>query len=234
MLGNLSSARYWIYLILGFFMWTTNNYFCIALTGAVLSDMAAHGQFAKIRKWPFMRVLALQIILLAIGLALQWINVVRDNINKGMAVINVTNYDELTFCDFILVTCVMLVFETSGLLQAVFGNIVMRLLGKLAPGMYLLAPAIVYTVVPSLGISLHNGGTGSSGVLGVTWVVTFAICTVAAIPFHFLVELPSKLAGELLADFVERWGARPDETAQQVKGPQAAAAPKKLAGPGAK
>jgi len=233
MLGNLSSARYWIYGILGFFMWTTENYFCAALIGAVLSDMAAHGQFARVRKWPFMRILALQIILLAIGLAIQWVNVVRDNLNKGMATISVLGYDELTFSDLILVTCVMLVFETSGILQAVFGNVVMRLLGKLAPGMYLLAPSIVYTVVPTLAISLRNGGTNGSGIMGVTWVVTFAVCTVAAIPFHFFVELPSKLAGEYFADFVESWGARPDDV-QQVKGPQAAAAPKKLAGPGPK
>jgi peptidoglycan/LPS O-acetylase OafA/YrhL len=141
----------------------------------------------------------------------------------------------------ILATCLFFVFETSAVLQVVFGNIVMRLLGKLAPGIYLLAPAITYTVVPTLGISLRNNGSSGSAVLGVTWVVCFAICVVAAIPFHFLVELPSKLAGEYFADFVEKWGRSKDELAApaanggkvQVKGPQKSA-PKKLSGPGAK
>lgn len=182
-----------------------------------------------------MRVLALQIVLLAFALCFQFINPVRNHLNSAFATINVLNHSELTFCDMIFATCFMLVFETSALLQIVFGNIVMRLLGKLAPGMYLFAPAIVYTVVPSLGISLRSNGTTGSGVLGVTWIVTFAICVLLAIPFHFLVELPSKLAGEYFADFTESWGRSNQEEpgAVQVKGPQKFA-PKKLSGPGGK
>lgn len=195
--------------------------------------MAAHGQFAKVKRWPFARALILQLVLLAVALVLQFINPVRNGLNNGMSTISVLGHgQDLQFADLIFGTCVMLVFETSSILQAIFGNIVMRLLGKLAPGMYLLAPAIVFTVVPSLGVSLSNNGTSGSGVLGVTWVVTFAICVVAAIPFHFLVELPSKYAGEAFADFTEKWGATPDDGVQ-VKGPQKSA-PKKLSGPGGK
>lgn len=231
MLGNLSSSRHWIYAILGFLMWTTNNYFLPAIIGLAFSDIAAHGHFARVRKWPFMRTLAIQIVLLAIGLAFQFINPLRDNVNKGLATINVTNHTEIAFCDVIFVTCIFLIFETSKITQMVFGNIVMRMLGKLAPGMYLLSAPITFTIVPSLAVSLNNNGTSGSGILGVTWVVCFAISTVAAIPFHFLVELPSKLAGEYIVEFAERWGRV--EEVEKVKGPQSKA-PKKLAGPGTK
>lgn len=233
MLGNLSSARYWIYGILAFFMWTTNNFFCIALIGLMFSDLAAHGQFTRIKKWPILRILGLQILLLAIALCFQFINPVRDNLNSAFATLNVQYNTDLTFCDMVFATCIMFVFETSTILQIVFGNVAMRLVGKLSAGIYLLAPAIVYTVVPSLGISLRRNGTTGSGVLGVTWVVTFAICVVAAIPFHFLIELPSKLAGEYFADFAEKWGTAPDTGVVQVKGPQKSA-PKKISGPGGK
>jgi len=233
MLGNLSSSRYWIYAILGFLMWTTNNYFVPAIIGLALSDIAAHGHFARMRKWPFMRTLAIHIVLLGIALAFQFVNPLRNNVNKGLSVINVTDHDEIQFCDVIFVTCIFLIFETSHkIVHVIFGNVVMRMLGKLAPGMYLLCNPITYTVVPSLAVSLSNNGTSGSGILGVTWVVCFAISLVAAIPFHFLVELPSKLAGEYFIDFMEKWGRREDE-APLVKGPQSKA-PKKIAGPGAK
>lgn len=233
MLGNLASSRYWIYLILGFFMWTTNNFFCLALIGMVMSDMAAHGHWAKIRKQPWTRALILQVVLIGVALALQFVNPARNALNNAFATINVTGNTDLTICDLIFATCFMIVFETSPICQAVLGNIVMRYLGKLAPGIYLLAPAITYTVVPTLGISLKNSGTSGSGVLGVTWVVCFAVCVVAAIPFHFLVEYPSKIAGNYFGNFVTRWGARDDDAQTAVKGPQKSA-PKKLSGPGAK
>jgi peptidoglycan/LPS O-acetylase OafA/YrhL len=150
-----------------------------------------------------------------------------------LSVINVANHDEIQFCDVIFVTCIFLIFETSKIAQVIFGNIVMRMLGKLAPGMYLLSSPITFTVVPSLAVSLSNNGTSGSGILGVTWVVCFAISVVAAIPFHFLVELPSKLAGEYVIDFLAKWGRTEEEKDQLVKGPQSKA-PKKIAGPGAK
>jgi len=232
MLGNLSSARYWIYGILAFFMWTTNNYFAVAIVGLTLTDIAIHGHFARMKKWPFMRLLAMQIVLIAIACALMFINIVRDNINKGMAVINVGDHDEIHFVDLIFVTCFFLVFETSSILQVIFGNIVMRWLGKLAPGMYLICPAIVFTLVPTLGVSLSNNGLSGSGILGTTWVVTFAISIVAAIVFYFAVEVPSKKAGEVFANFVTHWGRSEDEK-KAVKAPNAPA-PKKISGPGGK
>ena len=234
MLGNLSSARYWIYGILAFFMWTTNNYFCVAIVGLVLTDISVHGHFSRMKKWPFMRILALQILLIAVACALMFINIVRDNLNRGLATINIGDHDEIQFTDLIFVTCFFLVFETSSILQVVFGNIVMRWLGRLAPGMYLICPAIVYTLVPTLGVSLSNNGLSGSGILGTTWVVTFAISIVAAIVFYFAVELPSKKAGEMFANFVKDWGRSADELkAGTVKAPNAPA-PKKISGPGGK
>jgi peptidoglycan/LPS O-acetylase OafA/YrhL len=215
-------------------MWTTNNYFLPAIIGLALSDIAAHGHFARIRNWPFMRTIAIHIVLLAIALAFQFVNPLRDNVNKGLAVINVTNHDEIQICDVIFVACIFLIFETSKIAQVIFGNIVMRMLGKLAPGMYLLCAPITFTVVPSLAVSLSNNGTSGSGILGVTWVVCFAISVIAAIPFHFLVELPSKLAGEYTINFLEKWGRTEEERLQMIKGPEASKAPKKIAGPGAK
>lgn len=214
-------------------MWCTNNYFLPAIIGLALSDIAAHGHFARVRKWPFMRTLAIHIVLLGIALVFQFVNPLRDNVNKGLAVINITNHDEIQICDVIFVTCIFLIFETSKIAQMVFGNIVMRMLGKLAPGMYLLCSPITFTAVPTLAVSLSNNGTSGSGILGVTWVVCFAISVVAAIPFHFLVELPSKLAGEYVVEFAEKWGRTEEEKDQLVKGPQSKA-PKKIAGPGTK
>lgn len=233
MLGNLSSSRHWIYAILGFLMWTTNNYFVPAIIGLAFSDLAAHGHFARVRKWPFVRTMAIHIILLGIALAFQFVNPLRDNVNYGLSVINVSNHDEIQICDVIFVTCIVLIFETSKIAQMIFGNIVMRMLGKLAPGMYLLSSPITYTIVPSLAVSLSNNGTSGSGILGVTWVVCFAVSVVAAIPFHFLVELPSKLAGEYVIEFLQKWGRSEEDKATMVKGPQSKA-PKKIAGPGAK
>lgn len=233
MLGNLSSARYWIYGILGFFMWTTNNYFCVALIGLVFTDIAVHGHFARMRKWPFMRIFAIQLLLIAAACALMFINIVRDNINKGMSIINVGDHAELQFVDLIFVTCFFFVFETSNILQIIFGNVVMRWLGKLAPGMYLICPAIVYTLVPTLGVSLSNNGLSGSGILGTTWVVTFAISIVAAIAFFFIVEVPSRMAGEAFANFITNWGRSADEMKATLKAPNAPA-PKKISGPGGK
>lgn len=233
MLGNLSSARYWIYGILAFFMWTTNNYFTPAIIGLTLTDIAVHGHFARMKKWPFMRILALQLLLIAAACAVMFINIVRDNVNKGMSIINVGDHGEIQFVDLFFVTCFFLVFETSPILQLVFGNIVMRWLGKLAPGMYLICPAIVYTLVPTLGVSLSNNGLSGSGILGTTWVVTFAISIVAAIAFYFIVEVPSKLAGEAFANFVTNFGRSADEQKAMLKAPNAPA-PKKISGPGPK
>lgn len=202
------------------------------MIGLICSDLAAHGAFARVKKWPFIRTFGIQIVLIAIACALQFINVARNGLNNAMAKINVTNHGELQFADLIFATCFMLVFETSSILQVVLGNVVMRMLGKLAAGMYLLAPIITYTIVPALAVKLSKSGTAGTSVLAVTWVVCFAACTVLAIPFHFLVELPSKLAGEWICEFLEKWGRSPDDTAPgAVKAPQKSA-PKKISGPG--
>lgn len=203
------------------------------MIGAVYSDLAAHGVFARMKKWPFVRTLGIHIILVGVACALQFINVVRNGLNNAMATINVGNIAELQFADLIFASCFMFVFESSSILQVILGNIVMRMLGKLAAGMYLLAPIVTYTIVPTLAVSLAKNGSSGMAVTAVTWVVCFAICVVAALPFHFLVELPSKMAGEYIGDMLTKWGALPDDGTAQVKAPQKSA-PKKLSGPGAK
>ncbi|GAA5972274.1 hypothetical protein JCM11641_002385 [Rhodosporidiobolus odoratus] len=206
MLGNLSSNRYWVYGLIAFFSWTTYNYMFIAILGLVLADMHAHGHLHKIRtKWPAWQRLSLHAALIAIALVFQWVPVIRDNVNKGLAVINVTDHDDLTFCDAIFAFCWLFAIETSGLAQNILGNVVMRTLGKLAPGMVLLAPAITYTIVPDIALNMHNNGSSASSVLGTCWVAMFFIVVALSIAFHFVVELPSKMIGEVIVELFENW-----------------------------
>ena len=178
--------------------------------------MAAHDQFAKFQKWPFPIRVAVQIAILALGCVIEWVAPIRDHLNSGMATVNVLNHTQIQFADVIFVTCLLLIVETSPILQFVFGNIVMRLFGKLTAGIFLLAPAITFTVVPDLALSMSRSGSSGSAILGVSWVVLFLACFGLAIVFHFAVELPSKFAGEYFADFCMNWG-REDETSEAIK-----------------
>ncbi|KDE09630.1 hypothetical protein MVLG_00037 [Microbotryum lychnidis-dioicae p1A1 Lamole] len=207
MLGNLSSNRYWIYALLGLFSWTTFNYFAIAIIGLVFADMHAHGHLHRIRtKWSTTGRLALHVTLIAIACVTQFVPILRDNINKGMATINVQNHPELTFCDTVFATCWLFAIETSGLAQNILGNMVMRTFGKASAGMYLLAPAITYTIVPDLALNMHNNGSSASSVLGVSWLVLFIVTVILSVLFHFVVELPSKMFGEVVAELLEGEG----------------------------
>ncbi|GAA5891114.1 hypothetical protein JCM6882_006426 [Rhodosporidiobolus microsporus] len=206
MLGNLSSNRYWVYGLVALFSWTTYNYFFIAIIGLVIADMHAHGHLHKIRtKWPVWQRLSLHAVLIAIALVFQWVPVIRDNVNSGLSTINVTDHDDLTFCDAIFAACWLFCIETSGLAQNILGNVVMRTLGKLAPGMVLLAPAITFTIVPDIALNLSNNGSSASTVLGTCWVALFFIVLALSVAFHFVVELPSKMIGEVVVELLENW-----------------------------
>ncbi|GAA95226.1 uncharacterized protein L969DRAFT_92511 [Mixia osmundae IAM 14324] len=236
MLGNLSSNRYWVYGILAFFSWTTFNYFALAIIGLVFADMAAHGQFQKVKKWPMSRRLAVQGALIAVALIFQWVSVIRDNLNSAFATINVQNHVEITICDALFATCFLFALETSTLAQRLMGNVVLRNLGRLAPGLYLFAAPLTYTLVPSIAKSMAGAGSSASAITGVTWMALFGVALAISIPFYFFIELPSVLAGELFANLLESWGRDEDEVmavkrrAQEVlKAPQPA--PKKISGP---
>ncbi|GAA5932242.1 hypothetical protein JCM3775_001170 [Rhodotorula graminis] len=206
MLGNLSSNRYWVYGIIAFFSWTTYNYMFVAVLGLVIADMHAHGHLHRIRtKWATWKRLTLHAVLIAVALVTQWVPVLRDNINSGLHTINVTDHPEITFCDALFAACWLLCIETSGVAQTVFGNVVMRSLGKLAPGMVLLAPAITFTIVPDIALSMSNNGSSASAILGTTWVALFGIVFALSIAFHFVVELPSKMIGEVFVEALENW-----------------------------
>ncbi|GAA5995213.1 uncharacterized protein JCM10292_004602 [Rhodotorula paludigena] len=206
MLGNLSSNRYWVYALIAFFSWTTYNFFFAAILGLVIADMHAHGHLHRIRtKWPAWKRLSLHAVLIVVALVFQWVPPLRDHVNDGLQTINVTDHPELTFCDALFAFCWLLCIETSGVAQTVFGNVVMRTLGKLAPGIVLLAPAITFTIVPDIALSMHNNGSSASSVLGTTWVALFGIVVALAIAFHFVVELPSKMMGEVIVELFENW-----------------------------
>lgn len=206
MLGNLSSNRYWIYALVAFFSWCTYNFFFLAILGVVIADMHAHGHLHTIRtKWPLWARLTLHAVLIAIALVFQWVPTLRDNVNSGLATINITDHPELTFCDALFAVCWLFCIETSGLAQNIFGNVVMRNLGKLAPGMVLLAPAITFTAVPDIALHMSNNGASAQAVLGTCWIAMFAIVVALSVVFHFLVELPSKMIGEVFAELMENW-----------------------------
>lgn len=120
-----------------------------------------------------------------------------------MAVLNVAHHGELTFCDSIFAFCLLYAVETCGLAQELLGSVGMRCLGQLSAGIYLLAPAIVYAVVPPVATALHENGTSLATTLFVSWVVLCGCGLVLAVVFHFLVELPSKVIGELICDGIE-------------------------------
>jgi hypothetical protein len=181
-----------------------------------IADMVVHDQFKRIQKWPFLLRLSVQLALVAIACVTQWIGPIRDNINYGMNVVNVLHHTQIQFADVIFVTCFLLVVESSTICQFVFGNVVMRLLGKLTAGLFLLAPIMTFTVVPDLALSMHRSNSSSSAILGVSWAVLFLACFGLAIVFHFAVELPSKLAGEYFADFVTNWG-HADSTTEAIR-----------------
>ena len=179
--------------------------------GVVICDMAVHGQFAKIQRWPFLLRLSLQLALAALGCAVEIVPVIRNNLNSGMATISIHGLAEyVNFSSCLCVALLLIVVETSTICQFIFGNVVMRLLGKLAAGIFILAPAITFTIVPDLALSMSNSGSGSSAILGVSWVVLFLTCFGLAIVFYFLVELPSKIAGEYFAEFCANWGRDDD------------------------
>lgn len=177
--------------------------------GLIVADMHAHGHLHHIRtKWPLFGRLAFHGALVAIALVTQWVPILRNNINYGMSIINVQDHPELTFCDSIFAICLLMIVETSGFAQRILGNIVMRNFGKLTAGIYLLSPSLVFTIIPTLAISLHSNGSAASRTLGVSWLVLFAMATLFGGLFHLLVELPSKLIGEVVVEFLEGSGVR--------------------------
>jgi peptidoglycan/LPS O-acetylase OafA/YrhL len=135
-----------------------------------------------------------------------------------MAVINVQNHPELTFCDSIFAFCVLFCLETSGAAQWALGNVVMRWLGKLSAGMYVLAPSIVYAIIPPVAATLNANGTSLSNTLLISWLILFGSGLAFAIVFHFFVELPSKLMGELFCDAIESMETREESRIKSVGG----------------
>jgi hypothetical protein len=165
-----------------------------------MADLAAHDQFARIRSWHIAKRMVLQWALVALALVTQWVPVIRDNVNYGLSVINVEDHPDIAFCDSIFVFCLVFLVETSTILQKGFGNVVIRNLGKLAPGIYLLAPSILYTIIPDVALSMHGSGLTSHSVLGVSWLVLFILCHALAVVFYILIEIPSHIAAEWWAD----------------------------------
>lgn len=179
----------------------------VALLGLCIADLHAHGVLHRIRsQWSTLGRLSLHASLLALACITQFIPIVRNNINSAFAVINVQDHPELTFADSIFAFCVLFCVETSGVGQFLFGNYVMKHLGKLAAGMYLLAPSIVFALIPPFAAGLHNKGSGYGATLGLSWLILLLSGLFFSILFHLLVELPSKLLGEVVSDVVENLG----------------------------
>lgn len=201
----------------------------VAILGLILADMHAHGHLHRIRtRWPAWQRLTLHAVCIVVACVVQWVPVIRDNINSGMATINVQNHPELTFCSSVFAFGWLFAIETSGLAQNILGNVFMRTMGKFAAGIYLLAPAITFTIVPDVALSLHNNGSSASTVLGVSWLVLFIIVLALAVPFHFFVELPSKMMGEVVVELLESWGTTADHDGAGGHGEKSSAGGKLL------
>jgi len=164
-----------------------------------------------LRKMPMASRIGLRLGFLVLALVTQWVPVIRDNLNTGMAKINVQSHAEITFADWIFATMVLFIVETSEIAQMILSNIVFRVLGKLSAGIYLLAPAFVFTIVPTVALRLHDTQTyQASGVLGISWCLLVGANFGAAILFYLFVECPSKLIGEVVVNTIEKLGVDPE------------------------
>ncbi|POW16320.1 hypothetical protein PSTT_01527 [Puccinia striiformis] len=189
MLGNLPSNRYWVYGILMAFSWTSLNYFALPITGLLIADMAAHGQIAKLRKMSMIGRIGLRIGLLGLALATQWVPIVRDNLNTGMAKINVQSHGELTFADWI--------FATN--------------LGKTISRYLSIIPSNSIYISTNDGLKITRCSNLSSfGSLGISWCLLMGASFGSAILFYLFIECPSKLLGEIVVNNIEKMGVDPE------------------------
>ncbi|EJU03617.1 hypothetical protein DACRYDRAFT_99215 [Dacryopinax primogenitus] len=209
----LPSNRYWIYIVLFCFTWGTFSYFTPALLGYVIYDMSTMF-LPRIRRMPLVQRLLVQATLLALIIIFEFITPTRNAIDMGMAAWNVRNVTQIQFGDTMFVTLALLWVEITPWAQIVLGNFLVRYLFILTPGMYLLTPALSYTLVPSVMSHFAHPFT-NAGALFAAWAVLLITVILLSLVFYFLVVYPSAYASRWLCSFFVSWGpdADPDSFA---------------------
>lgn len=168
----------------------------MAIVGLVITDLSVHGHFTKIQNWSLIQRSILQFSLLGFGLTIQWIPIIRDSVNKAFAVLNVQDHPELKFVDSIFVVIFLLLIEISPWAQNVLNFSWFVKGGKLSAGIYLLAPSIVFGLIPHLALAMHDQHYSGSTILGVSWLVLFVTASLGGGIFWGLVQVPSKWVRE--------------------------------------
>lgn len=104
---------------------------------------------------------------------------------------------------YLIVLGFSLILETSSMLQSIFRNKFLVLLGRRSLSYFLIQSTIIYT----LGISIVTDKTGDdasgqSRATGVAFIATLLVTVFAAEALYWVVEIPSKLFGRWLFDWI--------------------------------
>ncbi|KZT51943.1 hypothetical protein CALCODRAFT_487531 [Calocera cornea HHB12733] len=218
----LPSNRYWIFIALFCFTWSTFSYFTPALLGYMVYDMSTMF-LPRIRRMPLVQRMLVQALLLGLIIVFEFVTPTRNAIDTGMAAWNVRNVTEIQFGDTVFVTLTLLWVEITPWAQLVLGNFLVRYLFILTPGMYLLTPSLVYTLVPSVMSHFAHPFT-NAGALFAAWAALLVTVVSLSVVFYFLVVYPTAWACGWLCSFLVSWGpdADPDCFADSNVSPPAA------------
>ncbi|KZP01627.1 hypothetical protein CALVIDRAFT_559430 [Calocera viscosa TUFC12733] len=204
----LPSNRYWIYIVLFCFTWSTFSYFTPALLGYVIYDMSTMF-LPRIRRMPLVQRMLIQGLLLGLIIMFEFVTPTRTAIDAGMAAWNVRNVTQIQFGDTMFVTLTLLWVEITPWAQLVLGNFLVRYLFILTPGMYLLTPSLVYTLVPSTMSHFAHPFT-NAGALFAAWAALLVTVSALSVVFYFLVIYPTAWASGWLCSFLVSWGPDAD------------------------
>ncbi|EJU03540.1 hypothetical protein DACRYDRAFT_21096 [Dacryopinax primogenitus] len=195
-LAPLPSSKYWLMILIAPFLWATNSYFLPTLIGVFLTDLGAHGWTPLLNLHLGFRI-PLQLGALVLAAVVELVPAIRTPINNGMAAWNVRgqNYINIQFTDILFAALVIIAIDSSPLLKSILGFRPLRALSRLSSGAALMAPLVVYAVLPNMNPSLFVG-----------WLLTVLLSLVLAIPFRIFLEVPAMAAAEITLEKMRTWG----------------------------
>ncbi|KZT59884.1 hypothetical protein CALCODRAFT_481184 [Calocera cornea HHB12733] len=194
-LAPLPSNKYWLLILLAPFLWATNSYFLPTLIGVFLTDLGAHG-WTPLQNLPILLRIPLQLAAVTVGGVVELVPAIRTPVNNAMAAWNIRGtYGNIMFTDILFAALVMIAVDSSTLTKRILSFRPFRVLARLSSGAALMAPIIVYTILPPMKPSLFVG-----------WIVTVLLSLVFAIPFRLVVEVPAMVGAELILEKMRTWG----------------------------
>ncbi|KAJ3003866.1 hypothetical protein HKX48_001525, partial [Thoreauomyces humboldtii] len=217
--AQLASNRYVIFLFLMTFSWATFSWNWVFLLGYILADMRVHGHLVR----PRSRIVAIacQIVAIVLAVGIVWVTPVRTALDSVGTHLQITyidvvdnqshslgNANRISLANSLSCFFLMMFFElTSEITSHGVLSRAGKHIGHLSAGIVVLHPTYLYTVVPSLGLSLSRNGASFSSIVGLSWLALVALVIPSAFFFYHLVERQSVLLG----DFFWNWLAKPVE-----------------------